>query len=135
MAFASPGRADHILLPLEKNSRGCRNASLSTTTQAAVVSKGKDPLRCRSRERPVSKLLRWVILFSPFITQVAVMPYTVASPLPVDASSASEDELDSEDSEQEVKSCSHCGITRAYDLGKVYLQVQLFKSLFSSNRF
>ncbi|XP_077429083.1 arginine-glutamic acid dipeptide repeats protein isoform X5 [Vanacampus margaritifer] len=33
----------------------------------------------------------------------------------VDASSASEDELDSEDSEQEVKSCSHCGTTRSKD--------------------
>lgn len=29
--------------------------------------------------------------------------------LAVDASSASEDDLDSEDSEQEIKSCSHCG--------------------------
>lgn len=29
----------------------------------------------------------------------------------VDASSASEDDLDSEDSEQEIKSCSHCGAT------------------------
>jgi len=29
----------------------------------------------------------------------------------VDASSASEDDLDSEDSEQEIKSCSHCGTT------------------------
>ncbi|XP_051933293.1 arginine-glutamic acid dipeptide repeats protein isoform X2 [Hippocampus zosterae] len=33
----------------------------------------------------------------------------------VDASSASEDELDSEDSEQEVKSCSHCSTTRSKD--------------------
>nr|XP_061813877.1 arginine-glutamic acid dipeptide repeats protein-like [Nerophis lumbriciformis] len=33
----------------------------------------------------------------------------------VDASSASEDELDSEDSEQDVKSCSHCGTTRSKD--------------------
>nr|XP_057944264.1 arginine-glutamic acid dipeptide repeats protein isoform X2 [Doryrhamphus excisus] len=33
----------------------------------------------------------------------------------VDASSASEEELDSEDSEQEVKSCSHCGTTRSKD--------------------
>ncbi|KAM9860326.1 arginine-glutamic acid dipeptide repeats protein isoform 2-T2 [Aulostomus maculatus] len=33
----------------------------------------------------------------------------------VDASSASEDDLDSEDSEQEVKSCSHCGTTRSKD--------------------
>lgn len=33
--------------------------------------------------------------------------------LAVDASSASEDDLDSEDSEQEIKSCSHCG-TRSW---------------------
>ncbi|XP_034547035.1 arginine-glutamic acid dipeptide repeats protein isoform X2 [Notolabrus celidotus] len=33
----------------------------------------------------------------------------------VDASSASEDDLDSEDSEQEIKSCSHCGITTSKD--------------------
>lgn len=32
----------------------------------------------------------------------------------VDASSASEDDLDSEDSEQEIKSCSHCGATSEY---------------------
>lgn len=32
----------------------------------------------------------------------------------VDASSASEDDLDSEDSEQEIKSCSHCGTTSEY---------------------
>lgn len=32
-------------------------------------------------------------------------------PLAVDASSASDDDLDSEDSEQEIKSCSHCGST------------------------
>lgn len=32
----------------------------------------------------------------------------------VDASSASEDDLDSEDSEQEVKSCSHCGATSEF---------------------
>lgn len=29
----------------------------------------------------------------------------------VDASSASEDDLDSEDSEQDIKICSHCGAT------------------------
>ncbi|KAM9361474.1 arginine-glutamic acid dipeptide repeats protein [Symphorus nematophorus] len=33
----------------------------------------------------------------------------------VDASSASEDDLDSEDSEQEIKSCSHCGATSSKD--------------------
>ncbi|XP_068171893.1 arginine-glutamic acid dipeptide repeats protein isoform X2 [Antennarius striatus] len=33
----------------------------------------------------------------------------------VDVSSASEDELDSEDSEQEIKSCSHCGTTSSKD--------------------
>ncbi|CAN9511789.1 unnamed protein product [Ophioblennius macclurei] len=33
----------------------------------------------------------------------------------VDASSASEDDLDSEDSEQDVKSCSHCGTTNSKD--------------------
>ncbi|XP_047438882.1 arginine-glutamic acid dipeptide repeats protein isoform X2 [Mugil cephalus] len=33
----------------------------------------------------------------------------------VDASSASEDDLDSEDSEQEIKSCSHCGTTSSKD--------------------
>ncbi|XP_061583209.1 arginine-glutamic acid dipeptide repeats protein isoform X1 [Cololabis saira] len=33
----------------------------------------------------------------------------------VDASSASEDDLDSEDSEQEAKSCSHCGTTSSKD--------------------
>ncbi|XP_026204010.1 arginine-glutamic acid dipeptide repeats protein isoform X2 [Anabas testudineus] len=33
----------------------------------------------------------------------------------VDASSASEDDLDSEDSEQDIKSCSHCGATRSKD--------------------
>ncbi|XP_024126872.1 arginine-glutamic acid dipeptide repeats protein isoform X2 [Oryzias melastigma] len=33
----------------------------------------------------------------------------------VDASSASEDDLDSEDSEQEAKSCSHCGATSSKD--------------------
>ncbi|XP_070695637.1 arginine-glutamic acid dipeptide repeats protein isoform X4 [Pempheris klunzingeri] len=33
----------------------------------------------------------------------------------VDASSASEDDLDSEDSEQEIKSCSHCGTTTSKD--------------------
>lgn len=32
----------------------------------------------------------------------------------MDASSASEDDLDSEDSEQEIKSCSHCGATSEY---------------------
>lgn len=32
----------------------------------------------------------------------------------MDASSASEDDLDSEDSEQEVKSCSHCGATSEF---------------------
>lgn len=32
----------------------------------------------------------------------------------VDASSASEDDLDSDDSEQEAKSCSHCGATSEY---------------------
>lgn len=36
--------------------------------------------------------------------------------LAVDASSASEDDLDSEDSEQEIKSCSHCGTTSEYML-------------------
>lgn len=36
---------------------------------------------------------------------------TVSPPLAVDASSASDDDLDSEDSEQEIKSCSHCGST------------------------
>ncbi|XP_053171909.1 arginine-glutamic acid dipeptide repeats protein isoform X1 [Scomber japonicus] len=35
----------------------------------------------------------------------------------VDASSASEDDLDSEDSEQEVKSCSHCGATTVSPTG------------------
>lgn len=34
----------------------------------------------------------------------------------VDVSSASEDDLDSEDSEQEIKSCSHCGATSEYML-------------------
>lgn len=34
----------------------------------------------------------------------------------VDASSASDDDLDSEDSEQEIKSCSHCGSTSEYML-------------------
>lgn len=34
----------------------------------------------------------------------------------VDASSASEDDLDSEDSEQDIKSCSHCGATSEYKL-------------------
>lgn len=34
--------------------------------------------------------------------------------LEVDASSASEDDLDSEDSEQEAKSCSHCGATSEF---------------------
>ncbi|KAM4588369.1 arginine-glutamic acid dipeptide repeats protein [Odontesthes bonariensis] len=33
----------------------------------------------------------------------------------VDASSASEDDLDSEDSEQEIKSCGHCGTTSSKD--------------------
>uniref|UniRef100_A0A672YDW6 Arginine-glutamic acid dipeptide repeats protein n=1 Tax=Sphaeramia orbicularis TaxID=375764 RepID=A0A672YDW6_9TELE len=33
----------------------------------------------------------------------------------LDASSASEDDLDSEDSEQDVKSCSHCGTTSSKD--------------------
>ncbi|XP_023117961.2 arginine-glutamic acid dipeptide repeats protein isoform X1 [Amphiprion ocellaris] len=33
----------------------------------------------------------------------------------VDASSASEDDLDSEDSEQDTKSCSHCGTTSSKD--------------------
>nr|XP_020453702.1 arginine-glutamic acid dipeptide repeats protein-like isoform X2 [Monopterus albus] len=33
----------------------------------------------------------------------------------VDVSSASEDDLDSEDSEQETKSCSHCGTTNSKD--------------------
>ncbi|XP_029007697.1 arginine-glutamic acid dipeptide repeats protein isoform X2 [Betta splendens] len=33
----------------------------------------------------------------------------------MDASSASEDDLDSEDSEQDVKCCSHCGATRSKD--------------------
>ncbi|KAM9410368.1 arginine-glutamic acid dipeptide repeats protein isoform 2-T2 [Pholidichthys leucotaenia] len=33
----------------------------------------------------------------------------------VDASSASEDDLDSEDSEQEIKSCSHCGTATSKD--------------------
>ncbi|XP_020498041.2 arginine-glutamic acid dipeptide repeats protein isoform X1 [Labrus bergylta] len=33
----------------------------------------------------------------------------------VDASSASEDDLDSEDSEQDIKSCSHCGTTTSKD--------------------
>lgn len=34
--------------------------------------------------------------------------------LVVDASSASDDDLDSEDSEQESKSCSHCGTTSEF---------------------
>lgn len=38
----------------------------------------------------------------------------MSSSLAVDASSASEDDLDSEDSEQEIKSCSHCGTTSEY---------------------
>lgn len=35
----------------------------------------------------------------------------------MDASSASDDDLDSEDSEQEIKSCSHCGSTSERTLG------------------
>uniref|UniRef100_A0A3P8T5M1 Arginine-glutamic acid dipeptide (RE) repeats b n=1 Tax=Amphiprion percula TaxID=161767 RepID=A0A3P8T5M1_AMPPE len=35
----------------------------------------------------------------------------------VDASSASEDDLDSEDSEQDTKSCSHCGTTSKFWIG------------------
>lgn len=43
----------------------------------------------------------------------------------VDASSASEDDLDSEDSEQEIKSCSHCGTsecTSLSDLTQYFLE-------------
>ncbi|XP_061730342.1 arginine-glutamic acid dipeptide repeats protein isoform X4 [Nerophis ophidion] len=49
-------------------------------------------------------------------TRSAVAPVSAPSQnYSVDASSASEEDLDSEDSEQEVKSCSHCGTTRSKD--------------------
>ncbi|XP_078104739.1 arginine-glutamic acid dipeptide repeats protein isoform X2 [Sander vitreus] len=47
-------------------------------------------------------------------TRSATVPVTPSRNYSVDASSASEDDLDSEDSEQEVKSCSHCGTTTFY---------------------
>lgn len=46
----------------------------------------------------------------------------------VDASSASEDDLDSEDSEQEVKSCSHCGTTSEYT--SLFVSNQILLSIF-----
>ncbi|XP_039653728.1 arginine-glutamic acid dipeptide repeats protein isoform X2 [Perca fluviatilis] len=48
-------------------------------------------------------------------TRSATVPVTPSRNYSVDASSASEDDLDSEDSEQEVKSCSHCGTTSSKD--------------------
>ncbi|XP_053724838.1 arginine-glutamic acid dipeptide repeats protein isoform X3 [Synchiropus splendidus] len=49
-------------------------------------------------------------------TRAAAAPVSTPSRgYSVDASSASEDELDSEDSEQDIKSCSHCGTTRSKD--------------------
>lgn len=41
----------------------------------------------------------------------------------VDVSSASEDDLDSEDSEQDIKSCSHCGTTSEYKSVFVIYQI------------
>ncbi|XP_031707044.1 arginine-glutamic acid dipeptide repeats protein isoform X3 [Anarrhichthys ocellatus] len=49
-------------------------------------------------------------------TRSAAVPVTPSRNYSVDASSASEDDLDSEDSEQEIKSCSHCGTTSLKDL-------------------
>ncbi|XP_034022339.1 arginine-glutamic acid dipeptide repeats protein isoform X2 [Thalassophryne amazonica] len=40
---------------------------------------------------------------------------TQSRPYSMDLSSASEDELDSEDSEQEIKTCNHCGTTNSKD--------------------
>ncbi|KAI9515147.1 hypothetical protein NQZ68_028013 [Dissostichus eleginoides] len=48
-------------------------------------------------------------------TRSAAVPVTPSLNYSVDASSASEDDLDSEDSEQEIKSCSHCGVTSSKD--------------------
>ncbi|XP_068449768.1 arginine-glutamic acid dipeptide repeats protein isoform X2 [Clinocottus analis] len=48
-------------------------------------------------------------------TRSAAVPVTPSRNYSVDASSASEDDLDSEDSEQEIKSCSHCGTTSSKD--------------------
>ncbi|XP_026162759.1 arginine-glutamic acid dipeptide repeats protein isoform X2 [Mastacembelus armatus] len=49
-------------------------------------------------------------------TRSAVAPVNTPSRnYSVDASSASEDDLDSEDSEQDIKSCSHCGTTNSKD--------------------
>ncbi|XP_017263856.1 arginine-glutamic acid dipeptide repeats protein [Kryptolebias marmoratus] len=49
-------------------------------------------------------------------TRSAAAPVSTPSRnYPVDASSASEDDLDSEDSEQEIKSCGHCGTRNSKD--------------------
>ncbi|XP_029287094.1 arginine-glutamic acid dipeptide repeats protein isoform X2 [Cottoperca gobio] len=48
-------------------------------------------------------------------TRSAAVPVTPSQNYSVDASSASEDDLDSEDSEQEIKSCTHCGTTSSKD--------------------
>uniref|UniRef100_G3N9H3 Arginine-glutamic acid dipeptide (RE) repeats b n=1 Tax=Gasterosteus aculeatus aculeatus TaxID=481459 RepID=G3N9H3_GASAC len=48
-------------------------------------------------------------------TRSAAAPVTPSRNYSVDASSASEDDLDSEDSEQDVKSCSRCGTTSSKD--------------------
>ncbi|XP_056293221.1 arginine-glutamic acid dipeptide repeats protein isoform X2 [Pseudoliparis swirei] len=48
-------------------------------------------------------------------TRSAAVLVTPSQNYSVDASSASEDDLDSEDSEQEIKTCSHCGTTSSKD--------------------
>lgn len=58
--FFSSGGTDHLLLPLEENSRGCRHESLSTAAPTTVLAQSKDSLCCSSCN-PVAKLFRWAL--------------------------------------------------------------------------
>lgn len=127
LIISSSGWTDYFLLSLEENSRGCRNESLQTATPTAVLSQGKDPLSGGSCQHAIAKLFKWandvpqkwdgVFVCRGILSHSWSCSYYVWHSLKrefcfaVDASSASEDDLDSEDSEQEIKSCSHCGAT------------------------
>lgn len=126
------GRADYFLLLLEEDSRGGQLSSPSPTPSSARLPPHQDTDRLNSRQHsftPAVERVLYVALTSwwqlggegtawPDIYSLVgkEMYVTYLSPSfisLVDLSSASEDDFDSEDSEQELKgyACRHCFTT------------------------